>query len=125
MFINIFKVTSPGVIEEFIDTCDLEKGQVLVKVDTMAICKADIRYFLGNRDQNVLNHKYPLAPIHEAVGIVVKDTTNTFKKGDKVVLVPNSFDEDYYKDNSNRRCQREDLGDNYYPKAVFRSSTTD
>ena len=125
MFINIFKVTSPGVIEEFIDTADLEEGQVLVKIDTMAICKADIRYFLGNRDLNVLNHKYPLAPIHEAVGIVVKDTTNTFKKGDKVVLVPNSFDEDYYKDNANRRCQREDLGDNYYPKAVFRSSTTD
>ena len=125
MFVNIFKVTSPGVIEEFIDTVDIDEGQVLVKVDTMAICKADIRYFLGNRDLNVLNHKYPLAPIHEAVGYVVKDTTKTFNKGDKVVLVPNSYDEDYFKDHSNRRCQRKDLGDNYYPKAVFRSSTTD
>ena len=100
-------------------------NKVLVKVDTMAICKADIRYFLGNRDINVLNHKYPLAPIHEAVGEVVKDPTGTYKKGDKVILVPNSFDDKFFSDNSNRRCHRKDLGDNYYPKAVFRSSTAD
>lgn len=124
MFINIFKVTSPGVIEEFIDAIDLDDKSVLVKVDTMAICKADIRYFLGNRDINVLNHKYPLAPIHEAVGHVIKDPTGTFKPGDKVILVPNSVDEGY-QDHSNRRCLRKDLGDNYYPKAIFRSSTAD
>ena len=125
MFINIFKVTSPGVIEEFIDAIDLDDKSVLVKVDTMAICKADIRYFLGNRDINVLNHKYPLAPIHEAVGHVIKDPTNTFKPGDKVILVPNSVDENYYTDKANRRCFRNDLGDNYYQKATFRSSTAD
>ena len=125
MFINIFKVTSPGVIEEFIDAIDLDDKSVLVKVDTMAICKADIRYFLGNRDINVLNHKYPLAPIHEAVGHVIKDPTGTFKVGDKVILVPNSVDENYYTDKANRRCFREDLGDNYYQKATFRSSTAD
>ena len=60
MFINIFKVTSPGVIEEFIDAINPDEENVLVRVDTMAICKADIRYFLGNRDINVLNHKYTL-----------------------------------------------------------------
>ena len=125
MFINIFKVTSPGVIEEFIDAVEMDDKSVLVKVDTMAICKADIRYFLGNRDINVLNHKYPLAPIHEATGIVIKDPTKTFKLGDRVILVPNSIDDNYYKDDSNRRCLRADLGDNYYPKATFRSSTAD
>ena len=124
MFINIFKVTSPGVIEEFIDYVEMDDKSVLVRIDTMAICKADIRYFLGNRDINVLNHKYPLAPIHEAVGKVIKDPTGTFKPGDKVILVPNSVDEGF-KDNSNRRCLRADLGDNYYPKATFRSSTAD
>ncbi len=110
MFVNIFKVTSPGVIEEFIDAVDINEQTVLVKVDTMAICKADIRYFLGNRDINVLNHKYPLAPIHEAVGQVVKDPTGKFKPGDKVILIPNSVDDNYLKDNSNRRCHRPDLG---------------
>ena len=125
MFTNIFKVTSPGVIEKFIDTVEDMDNKVLVKVDMMAICKADIRYFLGNRDINVLNHKYPLAPIHEAVGEVIKDPTGTYQKGDKVILVPNSFDDKYFTDKSNRRCFRKDLGDNYYPKAVFRSSTAD
>ena len=125
MFNNIFKVTSPGVLEEFIDVVETDDKSVLVKVDTMAICKADIRYFLGNRDINVLNHKYPLAPIHEAVGHVIKDPTGTFKVGDKVILVPNSVDENYYTDKANRRCFRKDLGDNYYQKAIFRSSTAD
>lgn len=125
MFTNIFKVTSPGVIEEFIDTVEGMDKDVLVKVDVMAICKADIRYYLGNRDPNILNHKYPLAPIHEAVGHVVKDPTGTFKKGDKVILIPNSVDEGYFTDHENRRCYRKDLGQNYYPKATFRSSTAD
>lgn len=125
MFTNIYKVTSPGVLEEFIDTVEDMDKHVLVKVDVMAICKADIRYYLGNRDIHVLEHKYPLAPIHEAVGHVVKDPTGTFKKGDKVILIPNSVDEGYLTDKSNRRCYREDLGENYYPKAVFRSSTAD
>ena len=43
MFNNIYKVTSPGVIEKFIDTVEDMDNKVLVKVDTMAICKADIR----------------------------------------------------------------------------------
>ena len=124
MFTNIYKVTSPGVVEEFIDTVNDIDTKVLVKVDVMAICKADIRYFLGLRDKYVLEHKYPLAPIHEAVGHVVKDPTGTFKPGDKVILIPNSVDEGI-NDHSNRRCAREDLGENYYPKAVFRSSNAD
>ena len=45
MFQLLYKVTSPGVIEEFVDTVDLEENKVLVKVDYMAICKADIRYY--------------------------------------------------------------------------------
>ncbi len=125
MFTNIYKVTSPGVIEKFIDTVEEMDNKVLVKVDVMAICKADIRYFLGNRDINVLNHKYPLAPIHEAVGEVIKDPTGTYKKGDKVILVPNSVSEKYFTDPSARRCLRKDLGNNYYADANFRSSTSD
>ena len=125
MFTNIFKVTSPGVIEEFIDTVNEIENGVLVKVDVMAICKADIRYYLGMRERSVLEHKYPLAPIHEAVGHVVKDPTGTFKKGDKVILIPNSVEPSDYKDPSNRRCARPDLGENYCPKATFRSSTAD
>lgn len=125
MFQTIYKVTSPGVLEEFISNVEIDSNHTLVKVDYMAICKADIRYFLGNRDQNVLNHKYPLAPIHEAVGHVVKDPTGKYQPGDKVILIPNSVEEKYLKDFENKRCAREDLGNNYAIHSTFRSSTTD
>ena len=64
MFSTIYKVTSPGVVEEFVDVVEDIDSKVLVKIDVMAICKADIRYFMGARDKSVLEHKYPLAPIH-------------------------------------------------------------
>ena len=124
MLITSYKITSPEVIEETIECLDSETN-VLVKLDTLAICKADIRYFLGAREKNVLDHKYPLTPIHEAVGIVVKDASNEYKKGDKVILVPNSINESKCASCLNKRCQREDLGNNYCPYAAFRSSTID
>ena len=125
MFQLLYKVTSPGVIEEFVDTVDLESNKVLVKVDYMAICKADIRYYLGLRDPAILNQKYPLAPIHEAVGHVLKDNTGKYKVGDKVILIPNSVEEKYLNDFENQRCSREDLGNNYAIHSTFRSSSTD
>lgn len=125
MFQLLYKVTSPGVIEEFVDTVDLEQNKVLVKVDYMAICKADIRYYLGLRDPAILNQKYPLAPIHEAVGHVVKDKSGKYKVGDKVILIPNSVDEKYLKDFENKRCTRKDLGNNYAIHSTFRSSSSD
>lgn len=124
MFVITYKVTSPKVIEEFVESIDYS-GKVLVSVDRMAICKADIRYFLGTRDKYVLDHKYPLTPIHEAVGTIVKDVTGTFKKGDKVILIPNSIDPKLCENCENKRCSREDLGNNYCPKALFRSSNAD
>ncbi len=125
MFQLLYKVTSPGVIEEFVDTVDLEENKVLVKVDYMAICKADIRYYLGLRDPAILNQKYPLAPIHEAVGHVVKDNSGKYQIGDKVILIPNSVDEKYLKDFENQRCVRKDLGNNYAIHSTFRSSSSD
>lgn len=47
MFLPIYKVTSPQVIEEFVEPLEYDKESVLVHVDKMAICKADIRYYLG------------------------------------------------------------------------------
>ena len=125
MFIQIYKVTSPSVIEEFIDCLDYNETTPLVKVDTMAICKADIRYFLGNRSKYILDHKYPLAPIHEAVGEIVKDPTNTFKKGDKVILIPNYVNHNFCQDCNHKRCHDNELGENYCPYAKFKSSSSD
>ena len=48
-----------------------------------------MRYYLGTRDPKVMAEKLPMALIHEGVGEVVFDPTETFKTGDKVVMVPN------------------------------------
>ncbi len=125
MLITTYKVTSPRVIEEFVEEVEYKIDEVLVKVDYLAVCKADIRYYLGNRDINVLRHKYPLTPIHEAVGHVIKDPTGTFKKNDKVILVPNSVDHEKCKTCPFERCKDEELGENYCPYAEFKSSTSD
>lgn len=125
MLTTIYKVTSPEVIEEFVDVVDNDNTKVLVKVDYMAICRADIRYFLGSRDKNVLDHKYPLAPIHEAVGHVVKDPTGKFKKNDKVILIPNSVEQKYLDLFENQRCKEKELGINYATHSTFRSSSAD
>ena len=125
MFITKYKVTAPEVIEEFISTIEYDNESVLVRVDMMAICKADIRYFLGKRDKHVLDMKYPLAPIHEAVGTVIKDPTNTFNKGDKVILIPNFVNEAKCAKCKHTRCSNPDLGKNYCPYAKFKSSSCD
>lgn len=125
MFITTYKVTAPEVIEEFVDTLEYDNQSVLVHIDMMAICKADIRYFLGSRDKNVLDRKYPLAPIHEAVGTVIKDPTNKFKKGDKVILIPNYVDTSLCEKCPHIRCHNKDLGQNYCPHAIFKSSSSD
>mgnify|MGYP003301866942 CR=1 FL=1 len=113
------------IIEEFVEELSVSQGQALVKVDTLAICKADIRYFLGLRSKAVLDHKYPLTPIHEAVGYVVKDYTGLFKHGDKVILVPNYVDKSKCATCVHKRCPEEALGENYCPNATFLSSTKD
>ena len=40
MFVVNYKVTSPGVLEQFIENLDYQ-DKVLVSVERMAICKAD------------------------------------------------------------------------------------
>lgn len=125
MFVTTYKVTAPEVIEQFVETLEYDKTKVLVHVDMLAICKADIRYFLGKRSKDVLDHKYPLAPIHEAVGHVIKDPTGTFNKGDKVILIPNYVDNELCKTCYFARCKNSELGENYCPHASFKSSSCD
>jgi len=63
--------------------------KLLVKPNYMAICHADQRYYQGKRDPKVLAKKLPMAPIHEASGVVVADPTGTYQIGQKVVMIPN------------------------------------
>lgn len=89
MFSRGFKITDKKTFELDIEQVNNINGNAIVKMDYLAICKADLRYYEGNRDKRVLGLKYPMRLIHEAVGTVLKDSSNTFKAGDKVILVPN------------------------------------
>jgi ribitol-5-phosphate 2-dehydrogenase (NADP+) len=117
-----FKVISPKTFEVDIDTINNCDDHAIVKIEYAAVCKADLRYYLGNRDKRVLGMKYPMRLIHEATGEVLRDNTGRFNVGDKVVLVPNicKCDECDF-----GVCDNPKLGPNYCPNAKFASSNYD
>lgn len=84
----VYQLISPRVISIKYENLNLD-DKVIVKPLYMAICHADQRYYTGNRDKKVLSKKLPMALIHECCGEVVIDRSGKFKKGQKVVLIPN------------------------------------
>lgn len=84
----VYQLVSPRVISIKYENLNLD-DKVVIKPLYMAICHADQRYYTGNRDKKVLSHKLPMALIHECCGEVVIDKSGKFKKGQKVVLIPN------------------------------------
>lgn len=124
MFTRGFKIVQSKRFEVYIEDLEVNLGDAVVKIETAAICKADLRYYLGTRDERTLNLKYPINLIHEAIGTIVNDPSNSFKKGDKVALVPNIMPETENQDESEHSlCANKRLGENYSPKALFASST--
>lgn len=114
MINRVFRLTAPRKIElQFIDET-LNDDAVYVKPTHLAICAADQRYYMGLRPKEVLDKKLPMALIHEAIGEVILDKKGEFKKGDKVVMIPNTptTTHDVFKEN-------------YLPNTKFRSSGYD
>jgi ribitol-5-phosphate 2-dehydrogenase len=118
-----FKIVQSKRFEVYIEDLEVNAGDAVVKIDTAAICKADLRYYLGTRDARTLDLKYPINLIHEAIGTIVKDSSNSFKKGDKVALVPNIMPECDQDESEHSLCANKRLGENYSPRALFASST--
>ena len=85
----VYQLVSPKVFSVKYSDISFNKD-VIIKPKYMAICHADQRYYLGSRDISILRKKLPMALIHECCGEVVFDSSNTFKQGQKVVLIPNS-----------------------------------
>lgn len=84
----VYQLVAPRVISIKYENLNLN-DKVVIKPLYMAICHADQRYYTGNRDKKVLSQKLPMALIHECCGEVVIDKSGKFKKGQKVVLIPN------------------------------------
>ncbi|MBR0112436.1 MAG: alcohol dehydrogenase catalytic domain-containing protein [Clostridia bacterium] len=89
MINQVYRLTAPGIIDVACTVPDITRS-VIVRPLYMSICKADQRYYQGNRSKEALKSKLPMALIHECVGRVEFDPTGTFKSGDIVVPVPNT-----------------------------------
>lgn len=114
MINTVYRLVAPRRFEVAFEDVDLFSGEALVRPTNLSICNADMRYYLGTRDAKVLAEKLPMALIHEGIGEVVFDSTNTFQSGDLVVMVPNCpVDEDDY------------IGENYLRSSKFCGSSMD
>ena len=88
MINQIYQLISPKVFS--VKYQDLSFGaQMLVRPEYMAVCHADQRYYLGQRDAQTLHKKLPMALIHECFGRVVYDPTGKLPAGQGVVMIPN------------------------------------
>jgi len=109
-----YRLTAPGMIEAACQDIDLRRGDVLLRPKYLSICKADQRYYQGNRSPEVLKAKLPMALIHECVAEVVLDPTGEYTPGELVVPCPNEPTQ-----------QDEFVAENYLPTSRFRSSGYD
>lgn len=114
MLNTVYRLTQPRKIEIEFSELDIFSSDVIVRPKYLSICHADQRYFQGNRDAKVLAQKLPMALIHEAVGEVVYAPDNSFKPGDKVVMIPNTPTED-----------DDIIAENYLRSSKFRASGFD
>jgi len=114
MLNTVVKLTSPRNLETFFQEEEYTDDNVIVRPTYMSICAADQRYYQGKRKKEVLDKKLPLALIHECVGEVMLDPKKEFKKGEKVVLIPNTPYE-----------ESDVIKENYLRSSKFRSSSSD
>ncbi len=109
-----FKLVEPFVIESFFHDVNVKgNDHIVVRPRRLSVCKADMRYYFGERDPEVLKKRLPMTLIHEACGEVLYDPAGEFKKGDTVVLLPNIPGADTFYD------------ENYRLDSLFRSSRAD
>ena len=94
MLNHIYRLIKPRVFEYSCSDIDVNGDKVIVRPTYLSICHADQRYYRGERSEEVLKQKLPMALIHEAIGKVVSDPSGTFEKDDLVVMIPNTPVED-------------------------------
>lgn len=65
MINHIYQLISPKVFS--VKYADIGgEGKIIVRPSYLAVCHADQRYYLGQRDHKVLAKKLPMALTHEA-----------------------------------------------------------
>lgn len=114
MLTSVYRLVRPRQFELVFKDINMDDSHVIVHPIRLSICNADQRYYQGLRAENILKKKLPMALIHEAIGRVVYDPTNTFDEGTLVVMIPNTPSE---KDDV--------IAENYLRSSKFRASGFD
>lgn len=114
MLNTVYQLKRPRQFEAVFKSVDLDGAHVLVRPTYLSICNADQRYYQGTRNKEVLNHKLPMALIHEGIGKVIYDPTGTFRTDENVILIPNIPEE-----------QDEIVAENYLTSSRFCASGED
>lgn len=114
MINTVYRLVAPKLFNSVYQEVDPSTCELMVRPTHLSICKADERYYLGNRDPRILDEKLPMALIHEGIGTVVHDRSGAFKVGDTVVMIPNLPLEDDTV-----------VSENYLNSSKFRSSDFD
>ena len=114
MINEIIKLTDVQKFEMFFKEENINQNDVIIRPTYLSICAADQRYYQGKRKKEILQKKLPLTLIHEAVGRVVYDPKGELKKGENVVMIPNTPKE-----------EDSIIKENYRRSSLFRSSSCD
>ena len=111
MLNTVYQLVAPRKFEVTYENIGLQGTDAIVRPTHLSICNADQRYYQGLREAHVLQKKLPMALIHEAIGVVLRDPTGEFAPGDEVVMIPNTpTEEDEY------------IAENYLRSSKFRAS---
>lgn len=114
MINQVYQLVSPRQFEVTYKDKAIMSDKVAIRPSHLSICAADQRYYTGTRGKKAMKEKLPMSLIHEGVGEVVFDPTDTYKIGTKVVMVPNI------------PTEKDDLiAENYLQSSQFKSSGFD
>jgi ribitol-5-phosphate 2-dehydrogenase len=114
MINQVYQLVAPRLIGIKFEDVSVNTDQLIVRPTHLSICAADQRYYTGRRDTETLKKKLPMALIHEAAGVVVRDRLGQFNIGDKVLLIPNT-----------PVAKDENISENYLDSSQFRASGFD
>lgn len=115
MINRIYRLTAPKIFSVEYEDIEIKDG-VLLKPTYMSVCRADQRYYLGQRSSEVLKKKLPMALIHECAATVVYDPKGCFERGEQVVVIPNIPPKDF---------EAGEIYENYAEGSGFHSSGED
>lgn len=90
MLNTVYQLKRPRQFDITFKNMNIDSSHIIVRPTHLSICHADQRYYQGLRPERILREKLPMALIHEGIGKVIYDPTNTFDIDSKVVMIPNT-----------------------------------